>query len=585
MAKIKLLSEDLINKIAAGEVIERPASLVKELIENSLDAQANQIIIEIKEAGKKLIRVTDNGTGMDKEDAHSSILRHATSKISSSEDLFSINTLGFRGEALASIAAVSKLKITTKQNEDLAGYSLLVEGGNLLNSSMVAASQGTTIEVKELFFNTPARKKFLKTDAVELRHIINIVTHYALINQEVSFKLLNEEKEIINSPSTGEGRNKIASLYGIILAKELLEVSYSNDEIKVKGYISKPLHARNDRSQQSIFVNGRWIKNKEISEAVHDAFHSLLLVNKFPVFMLALDLNPKKIDVNVHPKKAEIKIEQKEEVYKAVFSAVRQTLETNNLIPIVDFSFEKSVFKKPKSKQQYSFEKSKQTVLQTNDEKEEEKEIRVQPVIKDEQIPRKIEQNIKFPEMKILGQINKTYFVAETPGGALFIDQHVVQERVLYERFMQQYMHKQVAKQTLLQGELIELTPLEKSLVLENQDKLAELGFTLDHFGQNNFVIKTIPTVFGRTQPKELVKEIINQLEERKNSLDGLQEDIITRMSCRSSVKAGDEMTIPHIEKLMAELAECQLPYTCPHGRVIVIKASIDELEKKFKRK
>ena len=288
MSKITVLDEQLINKIAAGEVIERPASVVKELMENSLDAKATKIVIEIKDSGKKLIKVSDNGLGMNQEDAEKSILRHATSKIKTADDLFSINTLGFRGEALASIAAVSRFSLTTKQKDQLEAFNLAVEGGQIISSGILAGEEGTLIEIQDLFFNTPARKKFLKSDQVELRHIVDTVIRYALANPEVSFKLLHENHQLLTSPSVKEQQNNIASIYGINLAKELLEINYQSNNINVEGFIAKPYQARNDKSQQVLFVNGRWIKNEDISKAVYDAYHSLLFVNKHPIFILNL---------------------------------------------------------------------------------------------------------------------------------------------------------------------------------------------------------------------------------------------------------------------------------------------------------
>ncbi|MBU0457498.1 MAG: DNA mismatch repair endonuclease MutL [Nanoarchaeota archaeon] len=629
MSKITVLDEDLINKIAAGEVIERPASVVKELIENSLDANSTKIIIEIKDSGKKLIKISDNGEGMSEDDAKKSILRHATSKISSLDDLFSIKTLGFRGEALASIAAVSQLSITTKQKEGVGGFNLVVEGGNVVSSGIIAAEQGTTIEVHNLFFNTPVRKKFLKTDTVELRHIIDVVTQYALANPEVYFKLIHENHSLINSPAVEDPRNNIAAIYGITIAKDLLEVRYGGNKkfnerdneldkeqdheqdyesssINITGFVAKPHQARNDKNQQVIFVNGRWVKNNDITKAVYDAFHSLLFVNKHPIFVLNLELDPEKIDVNVHPQKYEIKIEQKEKVIKAVFTAVKETLENNNLIPIVDFDFEQQLtFGTPKKKDvpkpevKYRFEKSQQSVFAVREESEQlkkedgqlkdDEQFHEKSFVSEQSQTEEIPESVKLPPMKILGQIHKTFFVAETPGGVLFIDQHVVQERVLYEKFMNELMGKKVSTQTLLQEEIIDFTPVQRIVVEENKEILEKLGFKLEHFGENTFVLKTIPSLFGRLQSTELIHEMIDYFDngknERKTRLEEIQEEIITRMACRASVKAGDDMTLPEIQKLLAELSDCKLPYTCPHGRAILIKVDVNELEKKFKRK
>ena len=586
MSKINLLPEDLINKIAAGEVIERPASVVKELIENSLDAGASRVEIEIKDYGKELIKISDNGSGMDQEDAKKSVLRHATSKIQNTEDLFAIQTLGFRGEALASIAAVSMLSITTKRKDELGAFNLILEGGKIISEKIIGAEEGTTLEVKNLFFNTPARKKFLKTDAVELRHIMDTVIRYVLIHPEVSFKLVHENNLLLNSPTVNNFRDNFVSIYGTNSAKELLEVSYQKESVKINGFISKPYQARNDRSQQHLFVNQRWIRNDELAKAIYDGYHSLLFVGKHPVFVLNLELNPEKIDVNVHPAKTEIKIEQKEEVCSAVEKAVRETLEKNNLIPIMDLEQERQlVFGTEKKEAKYAFEPGYQTVLEdkpVNFVSDEEVTITELPLGR-EQYP-ETSISLKLPPMKILGQILKTFFVAEIEDGALFIDQHVVQERVLYEKFMEQFLGKRVMVQELLQGEILEFSPAEKILVIENLIKLKELGFSLEEFGGNSFILKTVPNLFGRLQPTEMLYTVLEELKSGKNKLEEIQEEIITRMACRASVKAGDSITIPEIQRLLEELARTKLPYTCPHGRAVLIKVPIEELEKKFRR-
>jgi DNA mismatch repair protein MutL len=607
MSKIKLLDEDLINKIAAGEVIERPASVVKELIENSLDAGATRINIEIKDSGKKLIKISDNGSGMSSEDAKKSIIRHATSKISNVDDLFAIQTLGFRGEALASIAAVSKMSIITKQKDELEAFNFVVEGGKEISSGTLGAETGTIIEIVDIFFNTPARKKFLKTDSVELRHIVEIVLKYALINENVSFRLKHDKHELLNSPAVESYRNNLASIYGTGLAKELLEVNYQDELVKITGFIAKPFAARNDKNQQHLFVNKRWIRNEDITKAIYEGYHSLLFVGKHPIYVLNLDINPLKIDVNVHPAKTEIKIEQKKEIYYSVLKAIRETLEKHNLIPVMDIDVEEQLTFGTTKKEnveknvKYRFEPSEQTVLDVKEMKhstsidnfeeesystpEEEVFISKDNEEKREKERNTIEQSLKLPAMKILGQIHKTFFVAETEGGLILIDQHVVQERVLYEKFMDQLMNRKVAVQELLQGEVMEFSPAEKIYLIDNLKKLHQLGFLLEEFGGNSFVLKTVPSLFGRLQPKDLLYSVLDKLKEGKSKLEEIQEEIITRMACRASVKAGDTMTIPEIQKLLEELSNCKLPYTCPHGRAVLIKVPVEELEKKFKRR
>ena len=620
MPKINVLTEELINKIAAGEVIERPASVVKELVENSLDAGASKINVDIRDSGKELIKVSDNGEGMCEEDAKNSILRHSTSKIKSDEDLFAIRTLGFRGEALASIAAVSQMSITTKQEANIEGFNLAIEAGGVISSGVIAAEKGTAIEVRNIFFNTPARKKFLKTDPVELRHIVDVVIHYALINNKVAFRLTHDGHELLNSPAVDNFQDNIASIYGVSLAKDLMVIDYQTDTVKIQGYIAKPHQARNDKNQQAIFVNKRWVRCEEITKAVYDAYHSLLFVNKHPVLVINLVIDAQKIDVNVHPNKLEIKIEQKEEIYKAVFEAIRYTLQKNNLVPVVDDETEQQLtFGSPLSKKRderkekrkeekklerkYPFETSKQEVFRVK-EKEDKLET-VEPVRGEPALPKEeyatpeedvitplkeegrqiIKPSIRFPTMKLLGQIQKTFFVAETLGGLYYIDQHAAHERVMYERLMKQYMDRGVEVQRLLEGGMLEFSASEKVIIEENKDNLERLGFKLDNFGGNTYLVKTIPLLFGKVQPKEIIYEVISMLKEGKQKISETKEEIVTRMACRASVMAGEELTNERMEKILQELSMTELPFTCPHGRPTIIKVTVDELDRMFKRK
>jgi DNA mismatch repair protein MutL len=597
MNKINLLSEETINKIAAGEVVERPASVVKELVENSLDAGATKITINIEDSGKKLIKIQDNGIGMTKEDTEKCILRHATSKITNSEDLFCIDSLGFRGEALASIAAVSQFSIITKQESEIEGFNLVVDGGVVVSSGIMASERGTVVEVQNLFYNTPARRNFLKTDSVELRHIIDIITRYALINNAISFSLIHEGHALLQSPSVEDIRSNIASIYGINVAKELLKIYYFDENLKLYGYIAKPAQARNDKIQQSLFVNKRWVKSDDVSCAVYDAFHSMLFVNKHPIYVLNIEINPKKIDVNVHPNKLEIKFEQSELIYKAVFTAIKQTLEKNNLIPVINFQEDQqATFGTPIKKQilnepKYKFEPSSQEILSNKAETiiASDKVIPLESLDREEpEMPAQSinsTQNDKIPIMKILGQIHKTFFVAETFGGAFFIDQHAAHERVLYEKFMKQYMDKGVQVQRLLQNEIMDFSPTEKVLIEEHKKTLTKFGFTIYEFGDNSYMIKTIPLIFGRLQPKEILYEVLTMLKEGKEKIIETKEEIVTRMACRSAIMAGEEITNLQMEGILKDLSETQHPYTCPHGRPTIIKTTADELEKKFKRK
>ncbi len=593
---INILSEDLINKIAAGEVVERPASVVKELIENALDADATSISVDIKNSGQDLIKITDNGKGMSEEDARKSVLRHATSKIKYTEDLFSIETLGFRGEALASIAAISQFSLITKQKDELEGFNLVLEGGQVISEGAVGCDQGTTIEIRNLFYNTPVRKKFLKTDAVELRHIIDVVTHYALLHENVDFKLTHENHELLNAPSTDDLQSNIASIYGVSIAKELLEIDYEDDLVRIEGLTCKPLNARNDKHQQVFFVNNRWVRSKELTDAVYEGYKSRLFVNKHPIFVLSLTLNPKNVDVNVHPQKMEIKIDQIDQVGKALSQSVVKILEQHNLIPLIDVESD-ALTMGTEVKKKYAFEPSQQTTLKETTASYSESYNVGSYVTPEEEVieegnhenisepVKEVEQVVeKLPQMKIFGQVHKTFFVAETEGGILFIDQHAAHERVMYEKFMKQFKDASVDVQELLQGGVLELTAAEKVLVEENLKSLGKLGFQVEPFGGNTFILKSVPSVFGRLQPHDLFQVVLHELVVGRNSIQELKETIITRMACRSAVMAGDELSKDQMQNIVNDLEKTDFPYTCPHGRPTMIKTEVFELEKKFKR-
>ena len=575
MSKIIQLSEDIVNKIAAGEVIERPASVVKELLENALDAGATVISVDIKKAGKELIKVKDNGCGMSKEDAQLCIARHATSKIRTAEDLHHIQTLGFRGEALSSIAAVSHFILMTKEKESLSGTKIVVSGGVLQKNEAVGSADGTTIEMHDLFLNTPVRKKFMKSDSTELKSIIDIVMRYALMYPKAAFTVVSDGKAVLETESA-DLLSVIASLYGNAIVKELLPVSKEGTSIRITGYVSKPTYTRGDKEHQSIFVNGRYVKDHVITHALHEAYHSVLFVHRHPFAVLHVEVDPAIIDVNVHPTKREVKFEKSDVIYRAVYHAVRDVLEKEELIP--DAEMRQGTLSRLASYQtmpKYAFEQSMQTMLSSQAALETHDTLNAVYI-----------EGSKFPPMKILGQIHKTFFVAETPGGMLVIDQHIVQERVLYERFMMQYLDSAVKTQALLQAEVIEFAPHDAIVVGEHIGDFEKLGFLIEEFGKNSFLLRAIPMIFGRAQPKELMPDLIGQFDSgKRTAVEEKAEGIITRMSCRYSVKAGDTFTVQQMESWLKELDTCTLPYHCPHGRPIFVRITADELEKMFLRK
>lgn len=548
---IKILDEKTINKIAAGEVIERPSSVVKELIENSIDAGADNIIVEVKDGGKTFIRVTDNGSGMSKEDALLSFHKHATSKL---EDLFNIHTLGFRGEALSSISSVSNFILKTN------GTQLEIEGGNLLKESQIGMNQGTIIEVSDLFFNTPARKNYLKSREVEFSHIQDIIIRYSLSKTDISIKLIHDDKEIITTPKTSDLINKIVDIYGKDIAKNMVKIQQNN----ISGYIGKPYVTKSDRSMQTIFINHRYVKNETISRAIYDAYHTLLFLDRHPVIILNIDIDFTKVDVNVHPTKEVIRLENEEEIYEQVFVALRKTFKENNLTPEVNISETNR-----QVKQNYDITKDTQTVLHTKEQQQEYKP----------------EQEVKssLGNMKVLAQLNRMYILAENEQGLLLIDQHALQERINYEKLMKQINKNEIEKQTLLQPLTIELGINEFRIFQTYEKKLKELGFEVEEYGHNTIRVTELPKLFSSFN-KDQIKELIYDLEIIDKIKTENIEEKIARKACRMSIKAGKELNVVEMNNLIRQAEFCKDPYSCPHGRPTMISISLGELEKKFKR-
>ncbi len=650
MGKIHLLPEELINKIAAGEVVDRPASIVKELLENAIDAKATSINIIIKNAGKDLIQITDNGCGMSHVDARTSLLRHATSKISEFTDLYKLHTLGFRGEALASIAAVSKLILTTKNSDESKAIKIESTAGLITKETTAPHNIGTTIEVHNVFFNTPARKKFLKTDAVEMSHIIDTVTNYCLLHPEISFKLTHDNHDTLNAPQTENITSRIAQVYTSELAQNLIEIHNVTKTWKIRGLISTPYHCRNDKGMQTIFLNNRIIKNQDITKAIYEGYHARLFVGKHPIFTCIIEADPLSIDVNVHPQKTEVKIENQQELLELITKTVSTALEQNDIIPEIEVNTKTPQTKTATTK--YKFALSTQQILPSNNTTQEPineyssppfptkssaeshatypstniSQIEQTNIIdtptqtqtpaptkiatsqnisqknpqqtsqngsqeSSQDIPQKTSQNIpqeknNIPPFKILGQIHKTFWLAETQGGMFILDQHAVHERVMYDKFITEKQHKNIKTQALIIPVNISVTPAQNSLLQEQKNNISSMGFDLDQIGPTTYTIRSIPFVFERAQPKELILELLESLSQTtQNKISQTEEEIITRMACRAAIKAGDNVTQIQFEKIVSELKQCDFPFTCPHGRPSIIKITADELEKKFRRK
>lgn len=564
MGVIKELDQDLINKIAAGEVIERPASVVKELVENAIDAQATAITITVVDGGKSLIKVTDNGCGISSHQAELALKRHTTSKIETLNDLFNIQSLGFRGEALASIASVSSMELVTKTAEEDTGTYLEIVSGEITQKKSVAALKGTTISVHNLFFNVPVRKQHQKTTATEFRYILGLATQYALIHPEISITLIHNDKEILDAPLAQNMLTRVASVYGRELCRDLLPVDFSFFDIHVSGFISIPGKARNDKNFQSIFVNKRFVHNYLIQKAVYDGYGSLLFHGKHPVFVLNVTIDSKKIDVNVHPTKAEIRIEKESEVYISVKNAVIKTLKEHNLVPEM-FS----------NKQDFPRDVNAKLVIDAFPQEEQ--------LYLDEDVDL---QRKKEVGIRILGRIYQTFIIAEDDKGMLLIDQHASHERVMYEKFLEQYHNQSIKVQQLLQPIMLEVSALEADVVIHNLSVLEKAGIGIEAFGKNTFLVRSLPSIFARQQDKNIVLAIIGELGSGElKSISTITEERIAMAACRSAVKAHDVLEMPELYALLQELFSCKNPYSCPHGRPSMIHYSLYDLEKKFKRR
>ncbi|MEM4756206.1 MAG: DNA mismatch repair endonuclease MutL [Candidatus Woesearchaeota archaeon] len=603
MGIINRLEQHIIEKIAAGEVVQNPASVVKELVENSLDAHATAITISLKQAGKESIRVDDNGIGMSPEDALLAVERHATSKIKTADDLTKIKTLGFRGEALASIAAVSKLTLRTCQQQSTNAIALSFEAGNLRKQEPAAANPGTSIEVKHLFFNTPARKKYLKSDTKETALVFEVVSKYALAYPSVSFKLIHNQKTLLSVPKAKNLKERIESIYGSAIAKELLEVTHAQ-EYRIYGFISKPNACRPDKTYQTLLINKRWVKNQLLSKAVEEAYQSLLFHGKHPLFVLNIELLPTEIDVNVHPQKTTIKIAEESKVYKALLLAVRQTLKENNLLPTITCAqLQQSLTRitedatAPKqeispNEKKTELGKPSKTMATKNrygPSSQTQRMLDQDPFVLSNQEGKNIEASTMMfgtrekKPIQLLGQVHKTYILAETAEGILLLDQHAAHERILFEKLKHELEKKKPTLQTLVEPLLIEMTTQEWLLFKQQEETIRALGFQYEQFGKQSIILRQIPLLLGKLSVEDY-KALLGSLTLQKN-IEQHKERALATMACRAAIKAGESLTLQQQKLLLEAMKLPAFPYSCPHGRPTTLFLSFNEIEKLFKRK
>lgn len=608
MGKINLLDVEISNKIAAGEVVERPASVVKELVENSIDAGATRITVEIKNGGNTYIKVSDNGSGMEKDDATVAFLRHATSKISVAEDLDAIYTLGFRGEALSSIGAVSKINLYTKRAEDETGTHTICEGGDIVSAEDAGIPNGTTFIVQNIFYNVPARMKFLKKDATEAGYISDIMTRFILAHPEIAFTFISNGKPLLSSQGDGKLENCVYAVYGKDYATSMLLVDFKSEHISVKGLTGKGNTARPNRNYQSFFVNGRYIKSPLIMRAVEEAYKNQVMIGKFPVSVLNIEINPQMIDINVHPTKLEVKFSDENEVYRAVYNAVKEALYRIADIPEIkrpEIKREKSVSNflrdtisvvkeqieiKPQPKVEVKKELPKVSEPQFFERTFEKKEepIRVyKPVIEEvkkvEEKPVEIKEEKNF-EFKLVGQVFDTYIIIEQDDKMMIIDQHAAHERLKYEELKKEIENSKVYSQSMVVPVVANLTSNERAVFLENKDFIASLGFDAEEFDEKSVIIRAVPTSQAE-DVENLFIEILSQLDEqRREVISDKRQRLLYTIACKAAIKANHRLSDSEQKELVKKVLELENINTCPHGRPIIVSMTQKELEKEFKR-
>lgn len=573
MNRIQLLSDELISQIAAGEVIERPASAVKELVENSLDAGATLVVVEILEGGLRKIRVVDNGIGMSQEDAQLAFTRHSTSKIASVEDLFSIRSLGFRGEALASIASIARVTLQTRSLEERVGTRVEVDGGRVLGIEECVCPVGTEVLVEGLFEHTPARKKFMKTDRTEYGHIFDYLILAALSHPEVGFRLLRDGEITLDLNPEQNIKERLRTLFGGDTVDALLPLTYEQSNLHIGGFVGKPELSRSSKKYQFLFVNGRAVEDRLIARAVQDAFHSLLMHEKYPWYLLDIQMDPALVDVNVHPRKWEVKFVNTQEMYRAVFGTVSHALQKNMLSPGVSIRSQEPA-------QEPELPKIEVESLLTRIAAPERSFAPGQKTL-----PEVFE--VKGLRLRPLAQIANSYIVAESEEGLALIDQHAAHERVRYEKLMTELKESSVTKQVLLTPLSLELGMDAVRLIADYADDFASLGFDLEPFGGSTYLLRSVPAGIEKKNPERVILDMLSTLgEERKtNTITAVKESLLTMVACRGAIKFGDPLTMLEMEALVREMEKTPNATHCPHGRPSLVSFSFEDLESRFKRR
>lgn len=597
--EIKILNDDVASQIAAGEVIERPASVVKELVENAIDAAATSIQIKIEDAGKKFIQIIDNGSGIHPEQLELAVTRHATSKLQSADDLFSINTLGFRGEALASIASVSIFELLSNQDEKELGAKINVEGGIVKSIEQVGGISGTSVIVRDLFFNVPARLKFLKTNLTEKRKINELVTRYALAYPSIRFKLISDQKTVLQTSGNGDHREILTQIFGVDTAKKMLAVNLDEGSHSVTGFISPISITRSNRKEMTFYVNGRWVQDPALSAALMRAYHTMIMTGRYPLAVLFINIPVTEVDVNVHPAKSEVRFSQPDFMFSLVQRAVRRALLAYADVPDVSpriwqQKHDETAAEKQMTWTPASFLGREEPLIPSNNRNtlqiiESNKQLSQQGEDVHRQPTNSTSSDSKqvfnIPLMRLIGQVGLTYLIAEGPDGLYLIDQHAAHERILFEKMLSQ-LKESIPSQALLVPVTVSIAP-HQTLLLENHlGVMKKLGFEIENFGPNTYQIRAVPVILSGIDPEAALKVVVEDFEDDETPLQNLiEEKIAARVCKRAAVKAGMLLSRMEQEALVRDLERCQTPRTCPHGRPTMIHLSVDLLEKQFGRK
>lgn len=639
MNKIQVLDSVTIDKIAAGEVIERPASVVKELVENAIDAGSTAIVVEIKDGGISLIRITDNGSGIDREDVPAAFLRHSTSKIRTADDLVHIGSLGFRGEALSSIAAVSQVELITKTKEQTFGTRYRIAGGKEEELEDAGAPDGTTFLVRQLFYNTPARRKFLKTPMTEASHVGDLMTRMALSHPDISFQFINNGQSKLHTSGNGNLKDVIYHIYGRDIAANLLSADYEASGIKVTGYLGKPLISRGNRNFENYYINGRYVKSSIISKAIEDAYKDFTMQHKYPFVVLHMDIDGESVDVNVHPTKMELRFNRQQEVYNTVYAAVDQGLHEKELIPHVEIDVptskitpqttdslsQKNISQKAVEPQKesipqnavtpaksavppvqerdlnYFMAKMKERVMaehrqHTASEKPSDNSVREDKTsyrVSETPIPKQLdlfEEKLLTKEAKaeykIIGQVFETYWLVEYHDNLYIIDQHAAHERVLYEKTLRSMKTREYTSQMISPPIVLNLSMQEAELLNRYMDQFTRIGFEIEEFGQDSYAVRAVPDNLFSIAKKDLLLQMLDSLSDElnRNLSPELIDEKVASMSCKAAVKGNMKLSAAEVDTLIGELLTLDNPYHCPHGRPTIIAMTKRELEKKFKR-